>query len=64
MANNIKLTVEHDGQVIYTSVCPERKFTSGKKGFGAYGKTMLPDGTALQVSCNFVIPKSEEKAAK
>jgi hypothetical protein len=60
---NLKITVEQDGQVIYTTVSPERTFSSGKKGFGAYGKTMLPDGTPLQVSCNFVIPKSE-KAAK
>lgn len=58
----VRVTVEADGQVIYTGVCPRRTFSSGNAGFGAYGRTMLPDGTQLQMSANLV--ELKPKASK
>lgn len=60
-----KITViikNEDGTVAAEMVCLKRTFSSGKKGFGAYGKVTLQDGTRLQVSGNFVIPNSEVSA--
>ena len=43
------------GQTIAVQTAPYRTFASGKHGFGAYGKTMLPDGRALQLSLNTIV---------
>lgn len=50
-----------DGTVVATFECPKRTFSSGKSGYGAYGKVTLPNGERLQVSANLVIPHSEVK---
>lgn len=55
----VVIEVKAGGAVIAVFTAPLRTFASGKKGYGAYGKTMLPDGTALQASINLVIPHSE-----
>jgi hypothetical protein len=62
--DTVKITVEADGQVIYTGVAPRRTFSGPKKneGFGAYGRTMLPNGEQLQMSCNLIVLRA--KAAK
>lgn len=33
--------------------CPMRTFSSGKKGYGRYGKILI-DGERYQVSCNII----------
>lgn len=43
-----------DGKVLHKEVAPARTFSSGKTGFGAYGKVPLPDGKRLQLSFNLV----------
>jgi hypothetical protein len=43
-----------DGKVLYTETAPARTFSSGKSGFGAYGKVPLPDGSRAQLSFNLV----------
>lgn len=56
----VTIEVKAGGSVIAVFTAPLRTFASGKKGYGAYGKTMLADGTALQASINLVIPHSEK----
>jgi hypothetical protein len=51
----ITFKIEQAGSVCAILPAPIRTFSSGKSGFGAYGKTMLPDGRTLQLSINAVI---------
>lgn len=51
----VTFKIEQDGAVVAILPAPLRTFSSGKTGFGAYGKTMLPDGRTLQLSINAVI---------
>ena len=62
VVDSVRITIEADGQVIYTGVAPKRTFSTGNKGFGAYGRTMLPDGEQCQLSMNLTVLKP--KAAK
>lgn len=57
----VTLTIQVAGQTIATVPASLRTFSSGKAGYGVYGKTMLPNGEALQMSVNLVIPHSEAK---
>lgn len=59
MADTITITItDGNGQTLFTQTSAERTFKSGKRGYGAQGRTMLPDGTPLLVSANLVVPKS------
>lgn len=51
----ITFKIEREGAVVALLPAPARTFASGKAGFGAYGKTMLPDGRTLQLSLNAVV---------
>ena len=51
----ITFKIEQAGALVALLPAPVRTFQSGKSGFGAYGKTMLPDGRTLQLSLNAVI---------
>ena len=42
------------GKVVYTDAAPLRTFSTGKTGFGSYGKVTLPDGSRAQLSFNLV----------
>ena len=55
----VTLTISANGQTIATVPAALRTFSSGKKGYGVYGKTMLPNGEQIQMSVNLVIPHSE-----
>lgn len=52
---SITFKIEQNGSVVAILPAPLRTFSSGKTGFGSYGKTMLPDGRTLQLSINAVI---------
>lgn len=52
---SITFKIEQNGAVCAILPAPLRTFSSGKTGFGSYGKTMLPDGRTLQLSINAVI---------
>ena len=52
---SITFKIEQNGSVVAILPAPLRTFSSGKSGFGSYGKTMLPDGRTLQLSINAVI---------
>lgn len=43
-----------DGKVLHKETAPARTFSSGKTGFGAYGKVALPGGDKAQLSFNLV----------
>jgi hypothetical protein len=55
----VTITIQADGQTLHTAPAILRTFSSGKSGYGTYGKTMLPNGEQLQMSVNLVIPHSE-----
>jgi hypothetical protein len=54
----VTVTITHDGQTIFTQTSEERTFSTGKRGYSAQGRTMLPGGDPLMISCNLVVPKS------
>lgn len=56
--SNVTITITQNGQTIFTQTSAAKVFSTGKRGYGAQGRTMLPDGTPLMVSCNLVVPKS------
>lgn len=47
--------VSYKGSTVAVLVAPARTFSSGKSGFGSYGKLMLPDGRTIQSSINMVL---------
>ena len=53
--DSITFKIEQAGAVVAILPAPIRTFSSGKSGFGSYGKAMLPDGRTLQLSINAVI---------
>lgn len=55
VVDSITFKIEREGSLVALLPAPARTFTSGKAGFGAYGKTMLPDGRTLQLSLNAVV---------
>lgn len=55
--DSITFKIECRGETVAVLPAPLRTFTSGNTGFGAYGKTMLPDGRRLQLSINAVVLK-------
>ena len=60
----LTITITTDaGQTIAVMQAPRRTFASGREGYGAYGRTLLPDGEALQMSLNLTVP-GKGKAAK
>lgn len=60
--DTVRVTIEADGQVIFTSVAPRRTFSSGNSGYGAHARSMLPNGAAVQVGVNVV--ELKPKASK
>ncbi len=58
---SVTIVIQANGTTLYTSPAMLRTFSSGKRGYGAYGKTMLPNGEQLQLSVNLTIPHSESK---
>ena len=58
---SLTIKVLCSGQEIAVGVMALRSFSTGKVGYGFYGKTILPNGETVQAACNFVIPHSETK---
>jgi hypothetical protein len=59
MSKTMMLTITiatADGHVIAVMQAPRRTFKSQREGYGAYGRTLLPDGEALQMSLNLTVP--------
>lgn len=53
--DNVTIVIKGaDGKVLHTETAPLRTFSSGKTGFGAYGKVGLADGSRAQLSFNLV----------
>lgn len=58
-SDSVTITITQNGQTIFTQTSAERTFSTGKRGYSAQGRTVLPgDGSPLMVSCNLVVPKS------
>jgi hypothetical protein len=52
---NVTIVVKSaDGKVLHTETANLRTFSSGKTGFGAYGKVDLGAGQRAQLSFNLV----------
>jgi len=52
-----------DGQTVAVLQAPRRTFASGRDGYGAYGRTILPGGEALQMSLNLTVPGAKSAKA-
>lgn len=47
------------GEFFKGQIVDERTFASGKRGYGAYGKSVV-DGKPVQVSCNIVVIEAKK----
>jgi hypothetical protein len=56
---HVTITIQADGNTIASQTAMLRQFSSGKKGYGLYGKATLPNGEPIQMSVNLVVPHSE-----
>jgi len=53
--DNVTIVIKGaDGKVLHTETANLRTFSSGKTGFGAYGKVALGEGERAQLSFNLV----------